>query len=500
MDSPSTVSPIPNSGRETDLSLGRTDSVPLYVDLDGTLITGDVAAEALARLLLTTPWRLLPVLTASSRGLAAVKQAIAHASPVDAPGLTYRTSVLEYVRTAHSQGRTTVLATAGDGRVAEAVAGHLGVFSGTLASDGVKNLKGRAKLQAIQEHAGASSAFEYLGNAREDLEICAAADLASLVAPTPSVERGAKAHPHIGVMDSAQTAGGIRMLLRAIRVHQWAKNALLVLPLLLAHHFLVPGALARVIAGAVAFSFTASSIYLINDVLDLDSDRRHPRKRHRPIASGALGAMHALALAAGLLVAGGVLGALVGRDFSLVLWGYAATSIAYSLRLKRIVVVDVFVLAALYTSRVLAGAAAAQVPMSNWFFAFTVFFFLSLALLKRHTELSEKAAQGSATTLHGRGYEGGDLSMVRSAGVAAGYVAVVVFTLYVASPDVAALYIHPARLWPAGTLLLYWITRIWLLEGRGQVNDDPVLFALKDRPSFLVGLLIIACIVAAAYP
>lgn len=477
---------------------GGNDKLPLYVDLDGTLIKGDVAAETLARLLLTHPWRVLSLAVVSIRGRAALKRAIAHSSRLDPAALTYRASVLEYVRDAQDQGRVTVLATAGDACVAEAIARHLGVFTTTLASDGLNNLKGKEKLRAIRAHAGESSAFEYIGNAQEDIEICAAARTGSLVAPSAAVERRARAHPHIVIREVTRTSGTLGTIARALRVHQWAKNTLLLLPLLLAHRLFDGGALARVMIGLIAFSLTASSIYLVNDILDLEADRRHPWKWTRPIASGALGAMHALVLAAGLASVGILLAAVVGTSFFLVVLAYALTSTAYSLQLKRIVVLDVFVLAALYMSRVLAGAAAAQVPISPWFFPFTVFFFLSLALMKRHTELAAKAAEGAAATIHGRGYEAGDLDMVRSAGVAAGYLAVVVFTLYLASPDVAVLYAHPARLWPAGTLLLYWITRIWFLEGRGRVHDDPVLFALKDGPSFIVAALIAACLVAAS--
>lgn len=476
----------------------RPRGLPLYVDLDGTLAIGDVALESLARLLLTAPWRLMPVVAAIPRGRAAVKRALACSGPIDPAGIEYRPSVLAYIESARREGRDVVLATAGDEHVARAVADHLGLFSGVLASNGVENLRGTSKLRAIQAHAGSQNAFEYIGNAHEDVDICSVAQTAMMVAPAASVERKVRAHPHVVVSDVREIPSAFRTVARAIRVHQWAKNGLLLLPLLLAHHFRDSGALIRVIAGFVAFSLTASSIYLVNDVLDLEADRRHPRKRRRPLASGALGVVHGLTLAIVFLTIGAVIASLIGPEFSLVLWGYAATSIAYSLRLKRIVVMDVFILAGLYTSRVLAGAAAAQVPISPWFFAFTVFFFLSLALLKRHTELSEKAAQGAATTIHGRGYQAGDLGMVGSAGVAAGYLAVVVFTLYLASPDVVALYNHPTRLWPAGMLLLYWITRMWLLEGRGQVHDDPVLFALRDRVSYVVGALIGVCLISAA--
>lgn len=491
---------MPNGPLEVEPAGMGSSAIPLYVDLDGTLAVGDVALESLARLLLTAPWRLVPVVGAAAGGRAAVKRALARSSPLDPARVVYRRSVLDYIRRARSEGRDVVLATAGDESVASAVADHLGLFSGILASNGAENLSGGAKLSAIQAHAGTPDAFEYIGNAHEDIDICSAARAAMVVSPSPSVEQKARVHPHVVVTDARQSPGGVRMVLRAIRVHQWAKNALLFLPLLLAHHFGDSGALLRVVAGVVAFSFTASSIYLVNDILDVEADRRHSRKRHRPIASGALGVVHALALAAVLLTVGALIAATIGAEFSLVLWGYAATSVAYSLRLKRVAVLDVFVLAALYTARVLGGAAAAQVPISPWFFAFTVFFFLSLALLKRHTELSEKAADGAATLIHGRGYQAGDLSMVRSAGVSAGYLAVVVFTLYLASPDVVALYRHPTRLYPAGMLLLYWITRMWLLEGRGQVHDDPVLFAIKDRASYVVGALIVACLASAVIP
>lgn len=483
--------------RGTRSDCAQPTCIPLYVDLDGTLVVGDIALESLARMLLTAPWRLVPVLGAARHGRAAAKQALARSSPFDPAQLTYRTSVLDYVTQARREGRPVMLATAANESIANAVANHLGVFDDVLASDAHHNLSGRAKLSAIQTHAGTLSAFEYIGNAHEDVDICAAADEAIMVAPARAVERQVSAQPHIVVRDARNDPGSLRTVLKAIRTHQWAKNTLTFLPLLLAHRFADADALLRVGAGFFAFSLTASSIYLVNDVLDVEADRQHRRKQTRPIASGALGVIQALTIAVVMLVVGITIGSVIGAEFLLVLCGYAAISVAYSLRLKRLVVLDVFVLATLYTMRVLAGGAAAQVPISPWFFAFTVFFFLSLALLKRHTELAETGLDSVGSLIPGRGYQAGDLNMVRSAGVSAGYLAVVVLTLYLASPDVVALYKHPTRLFPTGMLLLYWVTRMWLLAGRGQVHDDPVVFALKDRASYLIGIMIIACLASA---
>jgi 4-hydroxybenzoate polyprenyltransferase len=273
-------------------------------------------------------------------------------------------------------------------------------------------------------------------------------------------------------------------LLRVLRLHQWSKNLLLFLPLLAAHRAGDRAGLARVALAFLSFGLVASSVYVLNDVLDVESDRRHPRKRKRPFASGALGLGAGFALVPGLLAAGAGVALLLPPMFGAVLAAYWLTTLAYSLRLKRMPVLDVLVLAGLYTARIYAGAFAGGVPVSEWLASFSLFFFLSLAMLKRASELA-----GAAEAVPGRGYAAGDRIPIAAMGIASGYVSVLVLALYVTSQDVRRLYSHPAWLWMLCVLVLYWISRMWLLAWRGEVDDDPVVFAIRDGTSWGVAVL-----------
>ncbi len=292
-------------------------------------------------------------------------------------------------------------------------------------------------------------------------------------------------------------AGRLSALNRALRTHQWVKNGLLFVPMLMAHE--VGNAAAWLAAGAafVAFSLCASAGYVVNDLLDREADRAHPTKRHRPFASGALSPGAGFVLVPALVLgAFGMAWALLPGAFVVLLAVYLAATLTYSLRLKQMPVVDVLVLAGLYTLRILAGGAATGVPVSEWLLAFSVFFFLSLALLKRYAEL-HRLELDPAASLKGRGYRGEDLPLLRSAGPAAGFLSVLVLALYMTSPEVVPLYERPAWLWFVAALLLYWVLRVWMIAQRGEMDDDPVLFAAKDRGSYVVGALIAAVVVAA---
>jgi 4-hydroxybenzoate polyprenyltransferase len=275
----------------------------------------------------------------------------------------------------------------------------------------------------------------------------------------------------------------LRDLARALRVHQWLKNLLLFVPLATAHRVLDVELLLRTALGFLAFGLVASSVYVANDLLDLDSDRRHPRKRRRPFASGRLPLWVGIAGIPLLLGAGFALALSLAPAFAAVLGGYFAVTTAYTYRLKSLALVDVLCLAGLYVVRIFAGGAVTGIAVSNWLLAFSAFAFLSLALVKRLSEL--KLVEGLAgAELHGRGYSVADLPIVSQTGVAAGQLAVVVLALYVHSPDVAALYAHPMRLWFVCALVFFWISRVWLLAARGQMHDDPVVFAARDPVSY----------------
>lgn len=304
-------------------------------------------------------------------------------------------------------------------------------------------------------------------------------------------------------IDGALLRGGARRqsllkpLVAALRPHQWAKNLLLLLPLFLAHQWTDAGKLALALLGMAAFSAAASAVYIVNDMLDMDADRRHPSKRRRPFAAGDLSVPAGLGLAACLATAAGIMALGLTAAFIAWLMIYLATTTAYSLSLKKHIVIDVIVLAGLYTLRIAAGAAAVSVPVSPWLLAFAMFFFLSLAMGKRYIELRHAVGE-AGETLPGRGYRVDDAPLLQQIGATSGYLAVLVFCLYIDSGSVERLYRHRELLWLACPLLLYWITRFWLLAQRRQIPHDPVLYALRDRISLAVIAATAATVLLAA--
>ena len=417
------------------------------------------------------------------KGKAHLKTEVARAAPLDAARLPYNTKLLHFLQAERREGREIYLATGADGGLATRVAEHLGIFAGVLATDRSHNLTHTRKLERLKERFGA---FDYIGNSRADLPLLANAGQAMLANPTPALRMAIRLR-HIPVAQTFVDHRPLgRTVLKAIRVHQWAKNILLFVPLLLSHQ-LSARALVAVVAAFLCFSFMASANYLINDLLDIESDRRHPSKRHRPFASGDLSVAAGIGLALALFA--GALAILPPAPRSLCLLGgdihrrhrglfplpEAAGGDRCPVAVGPLYVAD-------------AGRRSGDgTEISHWLAGFSTFLFLSLAMVKRFSELENLRERGAVST-HGRGYLVADLEQIRSFGTASGYAAVVVFMLYIARPDVTTLYRYAGRLWLLVPLLLYWITRIWLLASRGELDDDPVIFAIRDRMSLLVGL------------
>jgi 4-hydroxybenzoate polyprenyltransferase len=468
----------------------------LYVDLDGTLVRTDTLWETCLLYVAHHPLGALRIPAWLARGRAALKAELARHVALPADALPYRPEVLAFMREASADGTEVVLATAADARIAHAVASHVGGFSDVLASDGTANLKGRAKLEAIRAHAGGAP-FTYIGNDAADFPILDAAAETVIAADTPEQVRAMRSrYPRLTVLGAPRPR--LDALAKLARPQQWIKNLLVFVPLLLAHQALRLDKLVPAFAAFVAFSLCASAVYVVNDLADVQADRRHPRKRHRPVAAGTVAIPHAVAMA--VLLAGASLAlslAALPWTFVGVLALYFATSQAYSLVLKRIAVLDVLVLASLYALRLLAGAVATRGTISGWLLAFALFLFLSLAYVKRYTELLMARERGE-TSVSRRGYGAHDLELIRSVGPASGYLAVLVLALYTSSEDVRVLYSSPHLLWLLGPLLLFWISRTWLLAHRGQMHDDPIVYAVKDRPSYLVGALAVAVTIAAS--
>jgi 4-hydroxybenzoate polyprenyltransferase len=418
------------------------DATPLAVELDGVLARTDTLHEGLLRLLKRQPWLLPAVLGWSLRGQAFLRAEVARRVELDVTRLPYDEALVSRLSEQRARGRRVVLSTVADRRVAEAVAAHLGLFDAV--------------------HTG--------GNPLEG--------------PREEARRSAPSRPFP------------RTLLKALRVHQWAKNVLVFVPMLAAHKVLNTALLLQAVLGFIAFSLCASSVYVLNDMLDLDSDRKHPTKRKRPFASGDLSVRAGLWLAPLLLGSGAAVALLLPREFLALLGTYYAITLGYSLYLKQVAMLDVLVLAGLYTVRIFGGSLAVGVPTSSWLFTFSMFLFLSLALVKRLSEV-RRLRLANEEAAPGRGYMAGDYEQLAMLGVSSGYMSVLVLALYITSKEVTALYLHPERLWLLCPVMMYWVGRVWLLAHRGQVNEDPLVFALKDKVSYAVGLLAAGVLLAA---
>jgi len=468
------------------LESAPSPTLPLCVDLDGTLIRGDLLFECLALLVKRNPLYLLWLPLWLLGGKAALKSQVARRVTLNAAALPYNSELLEWLRLEHARGRSVWLCTASNERLAAAVAAHLGFFEGVLASDERANLAGAAKAMRLVERFG-ERGFDYCGNEQRDLAVWERSHGAIVVAGSRRLEERAGQRTQL-VATFPPKARPVKALLAALRPHQWAKNALLLVPLLAAHRAGDLSADGTVVLGIVAFCLCASSVYILNDLLDLEADRAHPRKSKRPFAAGDLSIASGLALAPALLAGALVIAAFLPQRFWLVVAIYYAVTLAYSFALKAIVLIDALTLAGLYTLRMIAGAAAVTVPLSFWLLVFSGLLFLSLAFLKRFAEL-ESLRRHQRLRAAGRGYLVEDLPLLQSLGTAAGYLSVLVLALYINSPYIEALYRRPKLIWTLCVLMLYWVSRIWLIAQRGQMHDDPVVFALRDRHSLAIGLL-----------
>lgn len=453
----------------------------LVVDLDGTLIRSDMLYEtfwaAFAREWRTPLWAFAGLI----HGKAALKARIAALAMPDPAALPYRPEVLDLIADWRARGGKVVLATAADAQAAEAIAAHLGVFDAVHASDGTVNLKGPAKAELLNRIYGPGG-YTYAGDSGADVPVWQAAGGAVTVDAGPGLRARAEA-ARAGVRHIAPPAPWLPAALKAMRPHQWLKNLLILLPVLTAHQFDAP-TLARAALAVVAFSVVASSVYVLNDLLDIAADRAHPRKRARPLASGALPIRAGMAMVPVLLALGLGLALLLGPAFLAVLAAYYVLTVAYSLSLKRKALVDIATLATLYALRVVAGGVATGIELTVWLVAFSVFLFFALAAVKRQAELIDLVQRGQVRA-SGRGYSTEDLPVVTQIATASGFVAVLVLILYLNDPRVQAAYSAPGLLWGAALIMLYWITRMVLLTNRGQMHDDPVVFATRDRVSLV---------------
>ncbi|MET3594769.1 MULTISPECIES: UbiA family prenyltransferase [Mesorhizobium] len=470
------------------------NAIPLAVDLDGTLIATDLLWEGLFVLLKKNPLYLFLVPFWLTGGPARLKQEIARRIDIDPASLPYRVELLERLRAEHGDGRKIVLATGTPRKFAEAIAAYLGIFDRVLATDGPHNLtsgRKRASLVAAYGDAG----FDYAGNSGHDLKVFDAARNAIVVAPDRSAQRWQAAH---GAETMPAPKPTLKTYVKMLRVHQWLKNSLIAVPMVLSHEYFNVNMIWQCVLAFVSFSAVASAIYIVNDFFDLALDRKHPTKRNRPFASGALSIPFGFGAILVLLAIGIATGCLLPIEFLGVLCGYMVVTTAYSLSFKRMLLIDVLTLAGLYTIRVLAGAAATGVDVSFWLLAFSIFFFLSLALVKRFVELRTTTIP-AGERIAGRGYRTEDQEIVAQAGMASAFSSALVLALYMDSVAVRELYPHPWVMWPLAPIVLYLTMRVWILARRDEMHDDPVVFIIRDWRSQIVVAIGSALLVAGGW-
>jgi 4-hydroxybenzoate polyprenyltransferase/phosphoserine phosphatase len=460
---------------------------PLVVDLDGTLTPADVSIESFVRFASQRPLNIMLLIIWLLRGRSFAKAMVARRSPVDAATIRLRPEVVSAINDARGAGRSVILASGSHRRNVNRIARHAGMFDYAMGSSARSNLKGSAKLAWLRSVLG-DTPFDYIGDSRADTPLWNAAHSAYSTGH----------RPHAQVMALYVPKPRWRAVLKALRPHQWAKNALVFVPLATAGMIFNGPAIAAALLAAILFSAVASAIYQINDLIDIDADRAHPTKQHRPLAAGAISVPFALTLAITLLAGAFSVAMLVlPPAFAVALAAYLALTLAYSLRLKAVMTLDVIALGCLYTLRIIAGAAAVSVAVSFWLLLFSLFFFLSLGYLKRYTELA--FAADPERLVGGRGYVGSDIEVVGTAGISAGMVSVLILALYIEDMRSGGIYTMPDLLWAILLGLLYWVNRVWMMARRGEVDGDPVAFALRDRRSLVLGALIGSIYVAARY-
>lgn len=459
--------------------------IPLCVDLDGTLIRTDLLHEATLDLL-RQPGQLVRLPGWLRHGKAGVKHRVATVTDCDAGTLPYRVEVMNLIAEAKAEGREVALVTAAAPQFAQSVAKHLGVFDHVISSDQSINLAADAKARKLVTLFG-EGGFDYVGNGRADIAVWNSARQAIAVTSDKRIIRSLARRDgeHSIIAPGHRTA---KAVVKSLRPHQWVKNLLIFVPLLAGHQLTNVPLLIAAIQAFAAFCFAASLGYIVNDLLDVKADRAHTRKRSRPFASGDLSSLDGIALIAALVAVIAVLASSLPFDFALVLLFYLVATLSYSIRLKRQVILDIVLLAGLYTLRIIAGSAATGIEPSFWLLAFSMFIFLSLAVVKRYSEL--RLALDAEKVLPGRGYRKDDLPVLMAIGAGSGLMAVMVLALYLNSPDVVLNYAQPGWLWLACPIALYWVSRLWMKTHRGEVHDDPVVFAVRDWQSILTAVVI----------
>ncbi|WP_186370191.1 UbiA family prenyltransferase [Yersinia vastinensis] len=462
---------------------------PLCIDLDGTLVRTDTLVESFFLLIKKNPFYSFMCVLWLFRGKAVLKSEIAKRVTMNASSLPYNESLLAMLHEEHKNGREIWLCTAANEKIAQAVSDHLSIFSKVIASNDTKNVSSSVKADEILSH---TDSFDYAGNSSDDIKVWDKS-AGAIIVDLPNKLTSKVSAPILHKFYSNKKT--IKAWLKEIRIHQWAKNLLIFIPILAAHEINKSSLLLDAILAFIAFGFCASSVYLLNDLVDLEADREHKTKRNRPLASGEIPLIHGIIAAVILFILSIIITSYLPIQFAFALASYYMITIAYSFSLKSKVVVDVATLAILYSMRLVAGAAATGIILSNWLISFSMFIFFSLAIVKRVVELKSAESDGK---IKGRGYYPTDIPLLLSSGISAGYISILVFVLYIDSSASLQNYNNPDVLYLIAPILFVWLTRVWLLTWRGDMHDDPVAFAIKDRTSQLMGICMATLMIFAA--
>ncbi len=469
---------------------------PLCVDLDGTLVNSDILFESLFALIKLNPLWIFFLPVWLIRGKARLKAEIAARVDIDATTLPYNTKLLAHLNQEKAAGRSLVLVTASHEKFARKIAEHLGIFDTVMASDESINLRAGKKAEKLVEAYG-KGGYDYAGNSADDITVWQKSGAAIVVNPDKKARAWSNAAPASSLLLEDKRPSLITWL-KAIRIHQWLKNSLLFVPVVLDHRIFDLSNLMHVGLAFLAFGLCASSVYLLNDLIDLPLDRKHEKKRFRPLAAGTIPIQHGVITMVAFLVMAFALSLQLPIEFTVTLALYYSITLSYSLFLKRMLLIDTITLAGLYTIRIIAGGTATGTDISSWLLAFSVFFFLSLALVKRFVELRGQDENANRATT-GRGYRTIDLETLGQSGIASAFASVLVLALYIDSAEVQQLYAYPRLIWLLCPLVLYIIIRIWILARRDELDDDPVVFIMSDwRSQFMVAAGAVIMILSAA--
>lgn len=472
-----------------DMNQSRQD-VPLFVDLDGSLIKTNSLHEAAIILARMKPWLVFLLPLWLLRGQDFLWNKLAETVSINVGLLPYRPEVLEYLRDQRDQGREIILISGAHETIVSQVSRHLGLFSSHHGSTSGMHLVADRKLQVIRERIG-DDHFDYLGDSRRDLVVWGECRKAIVVSDDKRFVDSVKRLVDDVAAIEPQSGGRIYSLIKALRPHQWAKNLLLFAAVMLGHKFTDPGLVKASLVAFIAFSLCGSAVYIMNDLADLDADRQHSRKRSRPFAAGEVSAVTGVIMSALLLLAAFLVASTLQYGFIAVLGLYFILTFLYSFYLKKKVLIDVLLLGGLYTIRVWAGGTATGIIISQWALAFFMCLFFSIALAKRYSELHSNLDQATREIQNRRGYLSSDLQFLMSLGCSSALLAVLVIALYLNSQDVIRYYRHPSMLWLVCPVFAYWLSRLWLITARGELDEDPVLFAIRDRMSYLAGALML---------